>query len=137
MQLNGALGASAAPLCLAIRLSSHRKMIFSSGWLIDPDKPQYKLKRFNNTSAGRRDLAMWVNVLVIGEAEEAAGIHLAMEATGEYRRPSTHALFEAGLRVSVVNPVEPKKLPEAWVIRTKHPSKIVLLWPCLVTTPNP
>lgn len=82
--------------------------------LCAPDKVLNKTVA--NSAAGVQELLAWV-------AKKAAlapeSLHIVMEATGPYHEIAAQALFDAGCRVSVVNPAYPKHYAQSQGIKTK------------------
>lgn len=73
-------------------------------------------KTVANSAAGVQELLAWV-------AKKAAlapeSLHVVLEATGPYHEIAAQALFDAGCRVSVVNPAYPKHYAQSQGIKTK------------------
>src|SRR5690242_17421835 len=55
-------------------------------------------KRFNNTAAGISELRKWLL------SQQVSELHVCLEATNVYWEEVAEALYEAGYKVSVVNP---------------------------------
>jgi transposase len=81
--------------------------------LLEGEKVRNKV--FENTEAGHRALLMWLEKYrcALGET------HLCMEATSQYYEALATALFDAGCRVSVVNPLQIKAFGESRLRRQK------------------
>ena len=80
--------------------------------LLENDK--FKTKVFVNTSQGFADLRVW---LTLHGAEQAS---VCMEATGSYHEALATYLFDAGHKVSVINPLRIKSFGTSQGIRTKN-----------------
>src|SRR3954452_8903253 len=63
---------------------------------------KYRSKVFSNEVAGFKAFAEWMNSNV---AAGAANVHVCMEATGSYHEGLALFLHDAGVEVSVVNPM--------------------------------
>ena len=70
-------------------------------WLRDPQTLKVKSKVFPNQQSGFEQLLTWMEKTLSPQAEQ---IHVIMEATGVYHEALAHALFDHGIRVSIVNP---------------------------------
>jgi len=88
-----------------------------SSLLVDPNLKKAKAKSSENTLAGFRALFEWA--CRHGKCE-AADLHFVMEATGVYHEALAEFLFEAGCKVSVVNPYRVKKFAESHGFRSKN-----------------
>lgn len=79
-----------------------------------PDKPLHKI--VPNNAAGVRELLAWV-------AKKAAiapdSLHVVLEATGPYHEIAANVFFDAGCRVSVVNPAYPKHYAQSLGLKSK------------------
>lgn len=75
---------------------------------------KYKTKSFENKLLGFEALASWLT------QHDAAPVHACMEATGSYGDALARFLFEAGHKVSVVNPARIKAYGESELLRTKN-----------------
>ena len=71
-------------------------------------------KTFDNTSKGHRMLDAWLRSLHVGQ-----DVHVCLEATGPYSEPVAEFLYEAGYRVSMVNPKAVHELGKAQLRRNK------------------
>lgn len=88
------------------------KRKFDVAWLNDG---KVRNKVFDNTAQGHCALLKW-----LGDKGVAPGNgHVAMEATSQYYEALAEALFDAGYRVSVVNPLQIKAFGEALLRRQK------------------
>lgn len=75
-----------------------------------------KSKKLDNTPAGHRELLEW-----LGKSKaDMATVHICMEATGVYYEALALALYDAGLKVSVVNPSCIKGFGRSENIRNKN-----------------
>jgi transposase len=75
---------------------------------------KYKTKSFENKLLGFESLADWL------KQNDVASVHACMEATGSYGDALARFLFEAGHKISVVNPVRIKAYGESELLRTKN-----------------
>ena len=75
---------------------------------------KYKTKSFENKPLGFGALAAWL------KQHDVASFHACMEATGAYGDALARFLFEAGQKVSVVNPARIKAFGESELLRTKN-----------------
>ncbi len=79
------------------------------------DAGKCKSKVVDNTPAGITTLLAWT-------AKHGATpdqVHVVMEATGVYHESAAQALFDAGVKVSIVNPAQAKGLARGLAVRTK------------------
>lgn len=72
-------------------------------------------KVFDNTPAGFKEMFAWFTKYNIVPGNS----HIAMEATSQYYEALAQALFDAGFKVSVVNPLQVKRFGEALMLRQK------------------
>jgi len=72
-----------------------------------------KHKVFTNTKHGFEQLVTWL------ASHQAGSLHVCLEATGSYGEALALYLFDAGYRVSVVNPAAVKAFAVSRLIRTK------------------
>jgi len=72
-----------------------------------------KHKVFTNTKHGFEQLVIWLN------SHQAGSLHVCLEATGSYGEALALYLFDAGYRVSVVNPAAVKAFAASRLTRTK------------------
>ena len=89
-------------------------------WLKDPVANKVKSRVLPNTPAGHRQVIEWA-CKQTGRALEA--LHFVMEATGVYHEALAYALFDAGARVSVVNPARIQAYARARTTRGKTDKK--------------
>jgi len=75
---------------------------------------KYKTKVFDNKSSGFEGLAVWL------KQHGEMLVHACMEATGSYGDALARFLFEAGHKVSVVNPARIKAFGKSELLRTKN-----------------
>jgi transposase len=85
--------------------------------LLDPGRLKFKSKSVANTATGVAELLAWTQRQSGGPVGE---IHAVMEATGVYHEGAATALFEAGVRVSVVNPAQLKEFARGLAVRSKN-----------------
>ena len=72
-----------------------------------------KHKVFANTKHGFEQLVAWLS------SHQVGGLHVCLEATGSYGEALALHLFDAGYRVSVVNPAAVKAFAASRLTRTK------------------
>lgn len=75
---------------------------------------KYKSKSFDNNPSGFDTLSAWL------QKQDLTSMHACMEATGSYGESLARFLFEAGHKVSVVNPARIKAYGESELLRTKN-----------------
>lgn len=85
--------------------------------LLDPARLKFKSKSIANTTEGIAELLTWTQRQ---SGCAAAEIHAVMEATGVYHEGAATALFDAGVRVSVVNPAQLKEFARGLAVRSKN-----------------
>lgn len=95
----------------------------------------YKIRKksFTNTESGFRKLIEWTSTLGITNP------HICMEATGCYSEPIADFLFNAGYKVSIVNPLPIKAFRMSKMIRQKTDSsdaEVIAIF-CLQNNPRP
>jgi transposase len=71
-------------------------------------------QHFTNTATGYRKLDGWLRRRL-----EAGQVHVCLEATGSYGEGVAHYLYQAGYRVSVVNPARIKGYADSQLQRNK------------------
>jgi transposase len=85
--------------------------------LLEPETLKKRQKKVPNTPAGFQVLIAWCQQQTgITPAE----LHAVMEATGSYHEVQAHALHDAGLVVSVINPKVVKDFAKGLGIKAKH-----------------
>jgi transposase len=72
-------------------------------WLKDPVSVKVKSKIVSNDRSGHAELLVWLQKHLDQPFEQ---MHVVMEATGIYHEALAYTLFEAGVKVSVVNPAQ-------------------------------
>lgn len=87
------------------------KSIFDVALLLQNDK--YKHKKFDNKENGFSELVLWLN------KQEVQEVHICMEATGTYGEALATYLYDAGYKVSVVNPAQIKGFAKSELSRVK------------------
>jgi transposase len=87
-------------------------------WLKEDEK--IKTKAVDNTEAGWKELIEW-SLKNTGLPIEQ--LHFVMEATGIYHQRLATYLFDAGAKVSVVNPAQVKFYGQSLGVRTKNDKK--------------
>src|SRR5512143_1463566 len=75
---------------------------------------QSKTKVVDNSSSGIALLLAWA----ARQGATTTPLHTVMEATGVYHEGVAHALFEAGIPVSLVNPAPAKAVARGLAVRT-------------------
>lgn len=75
---------------------------------------KYKTKSFDNKPLGFGALIIWL------KQHSVSSIHACMEATGSYGDALARFLFDAGHKVSIVNPARIKAFGESELLRTKN-----------------
>ena len=85
--------------------------------LLDPAQGKFKSKSVANTAQGVSELLAWTLRHGGCAVDE---VQAAMEATGVYRELAATALFDAGVRVSVVNPAQIKEFARGLAVRSKN-----------------
>lgn len=74
---------------------------YDAAWLKDIETNKVKNRQFKNTAKGHEALMDWA---IKQTQVPLESIHFVMEATGIYHESLAYALFQAGAKVSVVNP---------------------------------
>jgi transposase len=77
------------------------------------DNGKFKHKVFANTAAGFLQLSAWL------QKQKVERVHACMEATGTYGEALATYLFDAGHRVSIINPALIKAYAQSRLSRTK------------------
>lgn len=83
--------------------------------LLFDDAGKCKSKVVDNTSAGIATLLAWT----AKQGATREHLHAVMEATGVYHESAAQALFDASVRVSIVNPAQAKDFARGLAVRTK------------------
>jgi transposase len=96
-----------------------------------PDKPIHR--RYDNTTAGHDHLLGWLADQQVGQ------LHVCLQATGTYGRAVALRLYQAGYRVSIVNPLRIKRYGESELLRVKTDKSDAALIArfCLTQQPDP
>lgn len=89
-------------------------------WLKDLAAGKVKSRVFDNTPAGHLALQAWAQKQT-GEGLEE--VHFIMEATGIYHEALAYQLYQAGAKVSVVNPAQVRSYAKSLGRRTKTDKK--------------
>lgn len=89
-------------------------------WLKNLATGKVKSRIFNNDPAGYVELLDWVDEHT---SEERGSIHFVMEATGIYHEALAYTLYQAGAKVSVVNPAQVHYYARSLGRRTKTDKK--------------
>lgn len=89
---------------------------FDVAWLKNSETNKVKNKGFMNTAKGHTALIGWAMKQTQRPIES---IHFVMEATGVYHEALAYALFEAGAKVSVVNPAQVRDYAKSLGKRSK------------------
>ena len=87
------------------------KLKFDGCLLKENGKTKHKV--FANTKHGFEQLTAWL------DSHQVADLHVCLEATGSYGEALASYLFDAGYRVSVVNPAMVKAFAASRLTRTK------------------
>jgi transposase len=77
-----------------------------------------KTKVVANSVSGVRTLLGFIGKEGICPQE----VHVAMEGTGVYHQLAAEALYDAGMKVSIVNPAQVKDFGRGLAVRTKNDS---------------
>jgi transposase len=85
--------------------------------LVDPAHVKFKSKSVANTAQGVAELLAWTLRHGGGAVAE---VHAVMEATGVYHELAATTLFDAGVRVSVVNPAQLKEFARGLALKSKN-----------------
>ena len=85
--------------------------------LLDEKTLKKRSKKLPNTPEGYRQLVEWCRKQTGVEANQ---LHAVMEATGPYHEALALALYQAGLRVSVINPKRLKDFANGLGVKTKN-----------------
>lgn len=75
---------------------------------------KYKNKSFENSPSGFEALVAWL------KQQNVTSVHACMEATGSYGNALARFLFDAGNKISVINPARIKAYGESELLRTKN-----------------
>ena len=96
-----------------------------------PEKPAHRC--YDNTPAGHEHLLQWLSTQQVGQ------MHVCLEATGTYGRAVALRLYQAGYRVSIVNPLRIKRYGESELLRVKTDKSDAALIArfCLTQHPDP
>lgn len=89
-------------------------------WLKDLATGKVKSRVFDNTPAGHQALLEWSQRQT---NEELEAIHFIMEATGIYHEALAYQLYQAGAKLSVVNPAQVRNYAKSFGRRTKTDKK--------------
>ena len=84
------------------------------------EEGKLKTKVFSNTIAGWKELIDWSLKNTGLEIEQ---LHFVMEATGIYHEQLATSLYDAGAKISVVNPAQVKFYAQGHGVRTKNDKK--------------
>lgn len=99
---------------IGIDVSKHK---LHSAYLVDAERGKVHTKASPNDAKGYQQLLAWARRQT-GQAPEA--LHFILEATGVYHEAPAEALYEAGARVSVVNPAHVRHFAYSRGIHTKN-----------------
>lgn len=89
-------------------------------WLKDTATNVFKVKIFDNNAKGHQALIEWALQQTKSPLET---LHFVMEATGVYSEAIAHTLYQAGAKVSVVNPAQIRDYAKSLGVRTKTDKK--------------
>ena len=84
--------------------------------MLDPAEVKFRSKSAANTAQGVAELLAWT--LRQGNCT-IAEVHAVLEATGVYHELAATAMYDAGARVSVVNPAQLKEFARGLAVRSK------------------
>lgn len=104
------------------------KQKLHGAYLIAPAQEKVHRKSVPNTAAGHEQLRRWL------ERKTGAGpdqMHCLIEATGVYHEPVAEALYQAGARVSVLNPADVHHFARSRASLTKtdkHDARVIALF---------
>lgn len=87
------------------------KLTFDVALLTQDKNPKHK--KFSNNQDGFEALDAWLKQQMVTD------LHACMEATGHYGQALARHLYEAGRKISVVNPAGPSAMARAQLSRTK------------------
>ena len=93
---------------------------FDCLWLRDVSSLKIKTKVLPNSKAGFKKLKLWLEKNVSTELEN---IFVCLEATGVYHEALSYALFNMGVKVSVVNPAFIRDFAKGLGVRGKTDKK--------------
>lgn len=99
-------------------------------WLRDTENQKVKTKVHENSKAGHIRLIEWIDKQV---NQPRGDVVILMEATGVYHENLAHALYDAGFKVSVVNPARTKDFARGLGVQHKTDKKdslILALYAC-------
>jgi transposase len=85
--------------------------------LLEPETLKKRQKQMPNTPEGFQTLIRWCQTQT---GAVPAALHAVMEATGPYHEALAHALHDAGLVVSVINPKAVKDFAKGLGIKAKN-----------------
>jgi len=84
--------------------------------LLKPRTDKRKSKSLENTPAGIKALLAWLTKQGIGTEQ----VHVTMEPTGVYHEAAALALSDAGIRVSLVNPLHLRRYAQSLGVLSKN-----------------
>jgi len=87
--------------------------------LHDPGSTKRKTKVVANSVPGVTNLLAFLDKEGIARDD----VHVVMEGTGVYHQLAAETLYDAGVRVSIVNPAQVKDFARGLAVRTKNDSK--------------
>jgi transposase len=93
---------------------------FDCLWLKDTTTLKIKTRVLPNNPNGFETLRAW---LLKHVSDDLGHIHVVMEATGVYHEPLAHALYEYGIKVSIVNPAYVRDFAKGLGVRSKTDKK--------------
>jgi transposase len=95
------------------------------------EKPSHRI--YDNTPAGHDQLVSWLAAHHVGQ------LHVCLEATGTYGDALALRLYQAGYRVSIINPLRIKRYGESELSRIKSDKSDAALIArfCLTQQPDP
>lgn len=93
------------------------KKTLHSMLLLDPATEKNRTKAIPNTAEGFATLVAWGTKFGHCDPQD---LHIILEATGVYHEGVAEALYQAGCRVSIVNPLHVKRFAQSRGVRTKN-----------------
>lgn len=84
--------------------------------LTNSEKEKFHYKKVSNSEAGFEELLRWLK----GQKVVHDEVRIIMEGTGAYHQKAAYAFYNAGLKVSIVNPATARNFAKGLSIRTKN-----------------
>ncbi len=98
---------------IGIDVSKHK---LHCALLVNAEPLKLKTKALSNSAAGFATLLTWAQRHSGGELDQ---LHFILEATGVYHEACALALYQAGAKVSVVNPAQLRDFAKGLAVKTK------------------